>query len=91
MPPIQSVTIEQNRLTIVSHYGTLVLGAGDIPGNVKSQGIPAIEGWVNDWLAQPAQRAVTGCFVAVHVFSFAGGNISWTFCTSDIPITGQWW
>ena len=91
MPPIRSVTIEHNSLVIVSHFGTLTLTRQDIPNQVlQSRDIPTIEAWVNTWLSEPAQRELTGCYVAVHVYSF-DPNLIWTFCCSDNPIVGVWW
>ena len=85
MPPVRSVTITPDSVTLVTVKGTRTLLASDIPQNQNTAA--KAETWANTWLA----ANVLDCQVRVHVFSLS--PLSWTCGTWNLglPIPDGWW
>ena len=90
MPPVRSVTIAPDSVTIVTNKGTRTFTRANIPAAVLLQPIATIEANVNAALA--ASPALQGMQVVVHIFQ-VNPTLRWTFACADAgrAVRPNWW
>lgn len=88
MPPVRSVSIAPDSLTIESIRGTRTFTRADIPANVLAQPVDQIEAFVNAWLASHIDEMQ----VFVHIFS-VNPTLHWIFkfVAPGTPVLANWW
>lgn len=94
MPPLKSVQIDLDSVTITSSHsvtgGDHVLTRAAIPSHILNRSIAEVEDWVNTWLSN--HYSTLECYVQVHIFEISP-KLKWNFICSEEPIVdeGNWW
>ena len=85
MPPVRSVQIADNSLTIRDKSGTRTLTASMIP--LTQNTVAKVETWINTWLA----ANLVNYQARVHVFALSPLRVTVGTWNAGLPIEPNWW
>ena len=90
MPPVRSISIGPDTVTITTQRGTRTFTRANISAAVLAQPIATIEATVNTALASFAE--LQGMQVRVHIVQ-VNPTLQWTFvcANADVTIPLTWW
>jgi len=93
LPPIRSVTLVDDGLTIETHRGTFTLTRANFLPSLLSQGPQAVQDRINNVLIPnavlPGGESLFGCNVEVHVYQ-TDPVLKWAVYACDGPIPPDW-
>lgn len=86
MPPVRSISISDNSISIVDINGTKTLTGATIPGGQNT--VALAEAWLNTtWIA----ANISGYQVRFHVESLSPLRVTVLTINSGLAIPSNWW